>query len=106
MDINVVDPESFWCVEHPLNACERANLRPDLLLLGIDGGGTKCRARLCAPSGAVLGEGLAGPANIRLGRETSRAAGRHATDQCLQQAGLSSRDLPRVTACLALAGAS
>jgi len=54
----------------------------------------------------VLGEGLAGPANIRLGLETSLAAVRQATDQCLQQAGLSSADLPRVTACLALAGAS
>lgn len=81
-------------------------MRPDLLLLGIDGGGTKCRARLCAPSGAILGEGLAGPANIRLGLENSLAAVRQATDQCLHHAGLSSHDLPRVAACLALAGAS
>ena len=81
-------------------------MRPDLLLLGIDGGGTKCRARLCAPSGALLGEGLAGPANIRLGLETSLAAVRQAADLCLQQAGFSSQDLPRITACLALAGAS
>jgi glucosamine kinase len=81
-------------------------LRPDLLLLGIDGGGTKCRARLCAPSGAILGEGLAGPANIRLGLEASLAAVRQATDHCLLHAGLSAQDLRRVAACLALAGAS
>jgi glucosamine kinase len=81
-------------------------LKADLLLLGIDGGGTKCRARLCAPSGAVLGEAVAGPANIRLGLESSLAAVLQATGQCFDQAGLGSRDLPRVAACLALAGAS
>ena len=81
-------------------------MRPDLLLIGIDGGGTKCRARLCAPSGAILGEGLAGPANIRLGLENSLAAVRQATDLCLHQSGLTSNDLPRIAACLALAGAS
>ncbi len=81
-------------------------MRPDLLLLGIDGGGTKCRARLCAPSGALLGEAVAGPANIRLGLETSLAAVLQATALCLQQAGLTAHDLKRVTACLALAGAS
>ncbi|MBI4724482.1 MAG: N-acetylglucosamine kinase, partial [Rhodomicrobium sp.] len=46
----------------------------DFLLLGIDGGGTRCRARLCTMSGAVIGEGVAGPANIRLGLEESFAA--------------------------------
>jgi glucosamine kinase len=38
--------------------------------------------------------------------EKSFAAVLQATWQCFDQAGLSSRDLPRVTACLALAGAS
>lgn len=32
--------------------------------LGIDGGGSGCRARLVDASGTVLGEGQAGPANI------------------------------------------
>jgi glucosamine kinase len=76
------------------------------LLLGIDGGGTKCRARLCTLAGDKLGEGIAGPANIRLGLETSLAAVLQATRQALAQAGLSSNDLPRVFGCLALAGAS
>jgi glucosamine kinase len=76
------------------------------LLLGIDGGGTKCRARLCAASGAILGEGLAGPANIRFGLDTSIAAVLDATGLALQQAGLTSEDLPCISACLALAGAS
>jgi glucosamine kinase len=81
-------------------------LKTDGLLLGVDGGGTKCRARLCALSGARLGEAVTGPANIRLGLDTSLAAVLQATLLCLGQAGLSSFDLPRITACLALAGAS
>jgi glucosamine kinase len=81
-------------------------LKADLLLLGIDGGGTNCRARLCAPSGTPLGEAVAGPANIRLGLQISLSAVLQATNECIAQAGLSTQDLPRVAACLALAGAS
>ena len=81
-------------------------MSPDTLLLGVDGGGTRCRARLCSASGAQLGEAAAGPANIRLGREQSFGAMLQATTGCLSQAGLSPRDLRRVVACLALAGAS
>jgi glucosamine kinase len=78
----------------------------DFLLLGVDGGGSTCRARLCTIAGATLSEGVAGPANVRLGLEQSFASVREATEQCLRAAGLSSRDLDRVVACLALAGAS
>jgi glucosamine kinase len=39
--------------------------RADVLLLGIDGGGSRCRARLYNLSGAKLGEGTAGPARVR-----------------------------------------
>jgi glucosamine kinase len=58
------------------------------------------------PSGARLGEAKAGPANIRLGLQASFAAIVQATQACLDQAGLSFRDMSRITACLALAGAS
>lgn len=78
----------------------------NVLLLGVDGGGTRCRARLCGFSGRVLGEGLAGPANIRFGLEESFSAVLEATRQCLAVAGLSQNTLATVTACLALAGAS
>ena len=44
------------------------------LFLGVDGGGTQCRARLADRAGRILGEGIAGPANIRLGLEASLAA--------------------------------
>ena len=78
----------------------------EVLLLGVDGGGSTCRARLCTIAGSILSEGVAGPANVRLGPEQSFASVREATLQCLRAAGLSPRDLDRVVACLALAGAS
>ncbi|HEV2302147.1 MAG TPA: BadF/BadG/BcrA/BcrD ATPase family protein [Stellaceae bacterium] len=76
------------------------------LLLGVDGGGTQCRARLARRSGEVLGEGRAGPANLRLGIEESIAAALDAAMQCFDAAGLSTQDFARTVACLALAGAS
>ncbi len=42
------------------------------LYLGIDGGGTGCRAAVCDASGAILGEGFAGPANIASDPEGAR----------------------------------
>jgi glucosamine kinase len=80
--------------------------RADVLLLGIDGGGSRCRARLYNLSGAKLGEGTAGPANIRLGVDQSFASVLQATSLCMSQAALSPRDFGRIVACLALAGAS
>ena len=75
------------------------------LFLGVDGGGTQCRARLCDGSGAVLGEGKAGPANIRLGLDGSIRAVLDATAQCLAKAKLNFDSAP-IIACLALAGAT
>ena len=75
-----------------------------LHFLGVDGGGTRCRARLADSAGTVLGEGVAGPANLRLGLKEAFRAVLDATGQCLVQAGLSLDD--QIFACLALAGAS
>lgn len=76
------------------------------LFLGVDGGGTGCRARLCDAAGKRLGEAQGGPANIRLGLEPAFASVRDATLACLEQARLTADDLPRISACLALAGAT
>ncbi len=78
----------------------------NVLLLGVDGGGTSCRARLCTLSGETLGEAITGPANLRLGLEQSFSAVLDAAAQSLDQAGFSRAHLTRVVACLALAGAS
>jgi glucosamine kinase len=61
---------------------------------------------LCAASGARLAGAVTGPANIRLGFKPAMIAVMSAIEQCLDQAGLAKRDLDRITACLALAGAS
>ena len=76
-----------------------------LLFLGVDGGGTRCRARLADLEGHICGEGSAGPANIRLGLKKSFAAVVEASDQCLEVAKLGKEDVD-IIACLALAGAS
>jgi len=81
-------------------------VQANALFLGVDGGGTGCRARLCDASGTRLGEAQGGPANIRLGLEQAFASVRDATLSCLEQARLTPDDLPRITACLALAGAT
>ena len=75
------------------------------LLLGIDGGGTACRARLADLNGDIRGEATAGPANIRFGIKESFAQVLRATDEALAQAGLALVDAD-IVACLALAGAS
>lgn len=76
----------------------------DVLLLGVDGGGTRCRARLSDWAGQVLAQATTGPANIRVGLQESLAAVTDATRQCLRQAGLPGIE-GRIVACLALAGA-
>lgn len=74
------------------------------LLLGIDGGGTTCRARLCAGDGAILGEGHGGPANARLGLDAAFAEVLTATRGALAAAGLDEAAFGRIHAGLGLAG--
>jgi len=76
------------------------------LFLGVDGGGTRCRGRLCDASGRKFAQAEGGPANIRFGLQEAFASVLDLTLECLEQAHLSSQDLPRITACLALAGAT
>jgi glucosamine kinase len=81
-------------------------LGQNLLLLGVDGGGTRCRARLSEFSGKILGEAVTGPANLRLGLTDSLSAVAEAVQHCLDRAAMGREVLGRVVACLALAGAS
>ena len=78
----------------------------NLLILGVDGGGTQSRARLCSYSGRLLGEAVSGPANLRLGIEASFSSVVDAARRCLERAATAHSNLSRVVACLALAGAS
>lgn len=73
-------------------------------LLGIDGGGTGCRAQLVSWSGEVLGNGEAGPANpLRAPERTCRSI-MAATDQALSEAGLGHDIYKQISAGIGLAG--
>jgi glucosamine kinase len=52
-----------------------SDMSTETLLLGVDGGATLCRARLQAMSGELLGESMAGPANICIGAHGGRDGG-------------------------------
>ncbi len=69
--------------------------------LGLDGGGTGCRAVLTDREGRVLGRGEGGPANIMSDREGALAAIMDTASQTL-----GGRPFDQVAACLGLAGAN
>jgi glucosamine kinase len=74
------------------------------LFLGVDGGGTRCRARLETEDGRVLGHGLSGPASMRFGFDAARDSIMDATRQALAEAGLNDDALNTVYAGIGLAG--
>ena len=79
------------------------------LFLGIDGGGTGCRAAVADASGRILGTGEAGPANLTSDPEGTRAnilaATRVALSVAVGEAAVEA-ELPRLVAGLGLAGAN
>ena len=75
-----------------------------VLLIGIDGGGTHCRARLVDAGGRVLGEGEGGPANARLGPALVMQSILTASREAAGSAGLGEADLTRAHAGFGLAG--
>lgn len=76
----------------------------DLLYLGVDGGGTKCRAVLVDADARVIGEGRGGPANPYHGVARALESVVNATDNALASAGLGPEDKSRIVAGLGLAG--
>jgi len=74
------------------------------LFLGIDGGGTRCRARIESADGAIVGSGLAGPATMRFGIAAATDAIMAATRLCLADAGLAEDALANTYAGIGLAG--
>lgn len=72
--------------------------------LGIDGGGTGCRARIEDAEGTILGQGLSGPATTRLGIAEAWASISRAFDAAIEEAGLGAPDIARIHAGVGLAG--
>lgn len=75
----------------------------DTYFLGIDGGGTCCRARLTDSAGHVLGNGKSGPGNLALGMEIAIVSLLRATQEALAEANMEGLDLGLVHAGLGMA---
>lgn len=78
--------------------------QPDPLFIGVDGGGTGCRARIEDAEGCLLGTGIAGPAALRIGVDRALAEVEKACRVALEEAGLGSNALSSVHAAVGLAG--
>jgi glucosamine kinase len=76
----------------------------DALFLGVDGGGTRCRARLETADGRVLGQGVSGPASMRFGIQAASASILGAAREALAQAALNEEALANTYAGIGLAG--
>jgi glucosamine kinase len=74
------------------------------LVIGVDGGGTGCRARIEDGEGRVLGTGTGGPAAVRLGLDRSMAAVEQACKAALAEAQLPDDVLGTMDAAIGLAG--
>lgn len=72
--------------------------------IGVDGGGTSCRARIEDAEGRVLGQGAAGPATTRIGADRSMQAVRAASMAAAIDAGLPPAALADMIAGVGLAG--
>lgn len=75
----------------------------ETFFLGVDGGGTGCRARIENASGETLGQGLAGPATTRLGIDKVWGSVMQAANAALEEAGLDPR-AKRIQAGVGIAG--
>ncbi|WP_114765939.1 N-acetylglucosamine kinase [Vibrio rhodolitus] len=73
--------------------------------VGIDGGGTSCRARIRDENHTLIGEAKSGSANIMLGAEVAMAAIIEAIRVAANQGGLTQQDFTNMHVGLALAGA-
>jgi glucosamine kinase len=72
--------------------------------LGVDGGGTGCRARIEDDRGTVLGQGLSGPATTRLGIAEAWASITKAFKAAIAEAELGAREIAQTHAGVGLAG--
>jgi glucosamine kinase len=78
--------------------------QPAPLFIGVDGGGTGCRARIVDEQGQVLGTGIAGPAALRVGIDRALAEVEKACRAALDEAGLGADALGSAHAAVGLAG--
>ena len=75
-----------------------------MFYLGLDAGGSKCAARLTDAQGHVLGEGLAGCANMRTGVVQVVSRLQDAYEQAIMHAGLDKHEHLKIIAGAGIAG--
>jgi glucosamine kinase len=75
-----------------------------VLFLGIDGGGSKCKARLEDGAGRLLGEGVAGPANAFQNGDLARRSMLESARRALAAARLPETALAKLVVGAGLAG--
>jgi glucosamine kinase len=73
-------------------------------ILGIDGGGTSCRAAVAGPNGTILGRGKSGAANILTDPNNAIISITEAAKAAYRDAGLDEADINGASAFLGLAG--
>jgi len=76
------------------------------LVIGIDGGGTSCRAAVATLDGVVLGRSKSGAANIRTDLTGARASIVEAARLAFAEAGIDPDGIDRTPALLGLAGSN
>jgi glucosamine kinase len=81
-----------------------AALQRGSLFVGVDGGGTGCRARIEDAEGRLIGTGIAGPATLRFGTNRALAEVEKACRAALDEGGLGSNALNCLHAAVGLAG--
>jgi glucosamine kinase len=74
--------------------------------LGIDAGGSNCRARLVDACGRMLGEGRSGAANARVGVDALYETLVESADHAIAQAGLTGAERATIRAGMGIAGIS
>ena len=79
--------------------------RKHAFYIGIDGGGTRCRARITDHNLTILGEAITGRANVFQDHEVAWQSVQSAIDEANKQAQLSDGDLTNAQIVAGLAGA-
>jgi glucosamine kinase len=74
------------------------------LYIGVDGGGSRCRARIEDAQGRRLGEGVSGPATTRLGVDKAWRSIMRACEAAAEQGGVSTNDFAQLHAGIGIAG--
>jgi glucosamine kinase len=81
-----------------------STIRQKILYLGVDGGGSRCRARIEDEFGMAVSEGYSGPATTRLGIDEAWRSIMRACTAAAEQARLGREDFALMHAGIGLAG--